>query len=83
MTMKGPPTIEIYPMMNHPNGDATMYEGRDTEPEFYDVVVRYLDDEDDSDPVEEFEDIKTYEEAIAIADRLQLKYPDAEIEDFS
>ncbi len=66
--------ITIFPMKNDGDGSATLCEPPD-DPEFYDVLVR-----DDGDVVAETEDLMTYEEAIAVAEKYLAEFPDAEID---
>lgn len=66
--------ITIFPMKNDVDGSATLCEPPD-DPEFYDVLVR-----DDGDVVAETEDLMTYEEAIAVAEKYLVEFPGAEID---
>ncbi|RRY03855.1 hypothetical protein [Brucella anthropi] len=69
------PLIEIYPMRYAPDGEGSIIaDGRDI-PAFYDVLVRFEGD----DPLEEFEGIKTYAEAMLIANCLVSRFPGSPI----
>ena len=80
MSRKNPPVIEIYSMVKEPDGSSiihTRFDHGDAEPDFYDVVVRYEED----DPLAEVEDLKTFAEAYQAAKNLQTIYVGAEIEE--
>lgn len=83
MSRMNHPTIEIYPMKRLSNGDSTLATtdnlGLYEEPDFYDVLVRF----DGDDPIEEVENLPTFEDAWAVAEGLQIKYPKSDIEEIN
>lgn len=66
--------ITIFPMKNEPDGGASLCE-RPDEPDFFDVLVR-----DDGDVLAEAEDLVTYDEALAVAEKYLVEFPGAEID---
>ena len=76
------PTIEIYPMVRNEDDSCSIHNRFDhgeREPDFFDVVVRYYG----GDPLEEVEDLNTYEEACQAARNLQSIYRHSQIEDIT
>lgn len=67
--------ITIFPMKNEPDGSATLCKPPD-DPDCYDVLVR----DEGGDVLAETEDLITYAEAVAVAEKYLVEFPGAEID---
>ncbi len=66
--------IIIFPMKNLPDGSAALCEPPD-DPDSYDVLVQ----DEDGDVIVETDDLATFDEAAAAAEKYLLEFPDADI----
>lgn len=66
--------ITIFPMRNMPDGSVALCEPP-ADPDCYDVLVQ----NDDGDVLAETDDVATFEEAVAAAEKYLLKFPGADI----
>lgn len=66
--------ITIFPMTNTPDGSAELCEPP-VEPDSYDVLVQ----DDDGEVLAETDDLPTYDEAVAVAEKYLLEFPGADV----
>lgn len=66
--------ITIFPMTNMPDGSAELCAYR-AEPDSYDVLVQ----DDEGEVLAETDDLPTYDEAVAVAEKYLLEFPGADV----